>query len=383
MIKIKPLLKPGNITYISLLIFSLFICFLIIRNFVAGVYYQKWDNAGGEIEDRISFLEKAIHLTPSQSWYWYERGRYYHKEAYKNNSPEDQEKILSLAETSLKKAILLQPGNSRYLSEFARLIGNRGEIEKAITCFETSLSLAAKDAHIHKKYAIWTLSYARRVIPIDDMEFLIEMYRDPEELISTYERKFISGVPVKTILEISEREWNEALRLRIPKDREIYKNLASLSLIKGEIDEAIVNYRNARENVKLAYCYFIKKDLHNVFQQIKQVVEKQDENLESEWNTINTLLCRVIMVNKDIWEAYYWLGRGYYQLDMFEEAVENLRNAVQINPGSIESRLYLAKSYDEVGKTDRAIDEYMGVLRIKPGHNEANTLLTNALKKEF
>lgn len=383
MLKIKPILNPRTFIYFSLLIFSLFVCSFIIRNFIGDVYYHKWKNSSKEAEEAVPSLKKAIHFVPSQAKYWYELGRDYHRRAYTNNPHEGQPEMLRMAAKLLKKAVVHQPSNSQYLAEFAWLIGNPGGIDQAITYFETALSLAGTNASIHRMYAAWALSYVKTVIKVDDIDFLVEMYRNPEEAIVNYEKSSIGGVSIKILLDVSRREWDEALRLGISRDRELYKNLADYFLITGRINEAIDNYRSAEEHIKLTYCYFIKQDFQNVFQVVKRTIERKDENFDPEWNEIKRLLDRIIVVNKDNWEAYYWLGRGYYKMDMFEESIANLENAIHINPDHLECRLFLAKSYDATGKTDTAIQEYMKILRTKPDHKEANTLLSNALKKKF
>lgn len=223
--------------------------------------YREWENSPEDSDDKRLLLEKAIRLVPSKAEYYYELGRYYHEKVYADNSREDWRKMLLFAGELLQKAAMLQPGNGEYLAEIAWLIGNKGEIEKSIACFETAISLDAKNAYIHSTYAVWAINYARKVIRIDDTKFLIETY-NPKENLLNYEEKSIGGVPVKTFLDIAGRELNETILLGIPCNHEIYvyKNRADLFLMQGAIDESIDNYKKTDEDINLKNALQLNSD---------------------------------------------------------------------------------------------------------------------------
>ena len=384
MISTKIIFKPNIFIYSSFLIISIFVCIFVVKNFIGNVYYLKWMDSPKKDEYSVSLLEeKAVKLIPSEASYFLELGRYYHGKARTNLSDEGLLEMSRLAEKFLAKAILLQPSNSSNLAEYAWIAGNLGDFDRAIKYFETAISLSKTNASIHKKYAKWSLYFAKSVFKVDDLDFLVKMYDNPEQVIPFYEERLIGGVMVKTLINITEREWDEALRLKTPVDRNTNMNLGELYLMILEPDKAIYNYKKAKDLIKQLYCYLVKQDFKNVFSIVKHIIESKNRILWSRWNEIEEFLDKITIVNKDDYKAYYWLGKGYYQHYMFEETIENLRKATVLKPDLIDGYFFLAKSYEATGKTDMAMNEYKKILKLEPDHEEANVLLGKIIKNKL
>lgn len=380
----KSILKFEILIYSFLIIVSILVSVFVIKNFVGNIYHLKWKDLPQRDEDSVSILEeKAIKLIPSKSSSFYELGRYYHKKAYAAVSSEEHVRLIKLAQEFLVKAIFLQPSNSYYLAEYARVAGGLGDIDRAMKYFEISTSLSKTDPSIHKLYARWSLYRAKSVFRIEDLDFLMMMYSNPEEVIPFYNERLIGGVMAKTFIRIAEREWDEALRLGISKSRTVFRDLGDLCVITGKLNKAIDSYKNAGERIKLINSYFIKQDYKNLFIAVKYIINNKTRVFWSKWNDIKKLLDKIIIVNQKDYEAYYWLGRGYYQHRMFEEAIENLKKATTLKPDLVDGHLFLAKSYETVRRTDMSIHEYTEVLKIKPDHKEANLRLGEVLKDKL
>ena len=378
--KTKSVLKPGILLHLSLIISTILVSVFVVKNLVGNLYYIKWEASPQKDEDSISILqEKMVKLIPSKSSSFYELGRCYHKKVYTAVSREEQVEMLRQAEQSFIKAISFQPGNSYYLAEYARVAGSKGDIDRAISYFEKSISLSKTNATIHKIYARWSLYRAKSVFRIEDLGFLEKMYNNPEEFVPFYEEQIIGGVMVKTFINIAEREWDEALRLGVPTGHSIYRNLGDLYMMIRKLDKAIDNYKRAGDDIRLINSYFIKQDFATLFSIVKRVVETKNRIFWSRWDEIRGLLDKVAIMDRKKYEAYYWLGKGYYQQNMFEEAIGNLEKSTALKPNHVDGHLFLAKSYEAVRKTDSSIHEYTEVLKIKPGHKEANELLGRAL----
>ena len=380
MLRTKSILKSETLLYLSLILITIFVSVFVVKDFVGNLYYLKWKDSPQKDEDRISILEeKTVKLIPSKSSSFYELGRYYHKKAYTAVSREEQIEMFRQAEQFLIKAISMQPGNSYYLAEYARIAGSRGGMDMAISYFEKSISLSKTDATIHKIYARWSLYRARTVFLVEDLEFLVKMYNNPEEVVPFYEEQIIGGVMVKTFVDIAEREWDEALRLGVPGSRGLYRNLGDLYMMVRRPDKAIDNYKRAGDNIRLINSYFIKRDLASLFSVVKIIIDTKNRIFWSRWDEIRKLLDKIAIVDRNSYQAYYWLGKGYYQQNMFEEAIGNLEKSTALKPNHVDGHLFLAKSYEAVRKTDSSIHEYTEILKIKPGHKEANELLGRAL----
>ncbi len=380
MLRIKSILKRETLLYLSLIVLTILVSVFVVKDFVGNLYYLKWKDSPQKDEDRISVLEeKVVKLIPSKSSSFYELGRYYHKKAYTAVSREEQAEMLRKAEQSLIKAISLQPGNSYYFAEHARIAGSMGDIDMAISYFEKSLSLSKTDATIHKIYARWSLRHAKSVFRIEDLDFLVNMYNNPEEVIPFYEEQIIGGIMAKTFINIAEREWDEALRLGVPRGRSTYQDLGDLYMMTRKLDKAIANYKSSGDNIRLINSYFIKQDLASFFGVVKSIIDTKNRVFWSKWDEIRKLLDKITKIERNNYEAYYWLGKGYYQQNMFEEAIEKLVKVTALEPNHVDGHLFLAKSYEAVRKTDSSIHEYTEVLKIKPGHREANESLGRVL----
>ncbi|MCR4289583.1 MAG: tetratricopeptide repeat protein [Candidatus Scalindua sp.] len=380
----RSILKLEIIVCLSLIVITILVSVFVVKNLVGSLYYLTWKDSPQKADDSVSVLEeKTAKLIPSNSNSFYKLGRHYRKIAYTAVSDEERARGFNLAEKYLIKAILLQPGNSYYLSEYARVAGGMGDIDRAIKYFEISVSLSKTDAFIHSLYAGWSLQNAKKIFRIEDLDFLAMMYKNPEEVVPFYDERLIGEITVKTFISIAEREWDEALRLGVPKSQSTYSDLGDLYLMTLRPDKAIENYKKAGDSIRLINSYFVEQDFDKIFHLVKNLIETNNRVFWSRWDEIRKLLNKAAVFDLGGYEAYYWLGKGYYQQYMFEEAIENLKKATTLKPGHVDGHFFLAKSYEAVKKTDMAIKEYTEVLKIKPGHKEATVRLGSAIKSEL
>ena len=63
---------------------------------------------------------------------------------------------------------------------------------------------------------------------------------------------------------------------------------------------------------------------------------------------------------------FLFLGNAYYLLGRYQEAIENLKKAIEIEPDNLFSRINLAVTYSLAGDEDKARSEVSEVLRINP-----------------
>lgn len=70
-------------------------------------------------------------------------------------------------------------------------------------------------------------------------------------------------------------------------------------------------------------------------------------------------------------QAHLLLGRAYADNTLFEEAVPELRSAVEADPSSVPARLELAKAYISLRDNENAEKDLRAVLRIRPEQPDA------------
>lgn len=103
----------------------------------------------------------------------------------------------------------------------------------------------------------------------------------------------------------------------------------------------------------------------------KRKLARANSNDEEVNNRIIELSNKAIEVNYRNWEAYYLKGVALYNLDKFEEAIEQFIKSLALNENNINARLYVANSYRLSGKFSQAIDAYDSVLRINENSFDA------------
>ncbi len=71
------------------------------------------------------------------------------------------------------------------------------------------------------------------------------------------------------------------------------------------------------------------------------------------------------------------LGIAYEKLGMYERSIDELNEALRLDPDYIEVHNNLAVTYDKMENVDQAINELREVLRLNPDHAEAHSNLGN------
>ncbi len=147
-----------------------------------------------------------------------------------------------------------------------------------------------------------------------------------------------------------------------------HNNLGNVLLQKGEVDEAIVQFKKSLE-IKPDYveaCYNLGTAL------------LQSGRVDEAINFFQTAL----QIKPDHVEARINLGIALFQEGRADEAVNLFQTALQIKPDDAEVRINLGTALLQQNKVDEAIAQYQAALKIKPGHAEACYYLGNALLQQ-
>ena len=119
----------------------------------------------------------------------------------------------------------------------------------------------------------------------------------------------------------------------------------------GEHDSAIKLYRNAlRINPRDAYAHGLMGVSYSRMGDDLRALECYDKAIEIERNHM----------------GYYNKGLTLGEMGRYDEAIENYRMALGINPHHLESRINLASTLSESGKPEEAIPHFLGALDVDP-----------------
>jgi tetratricopeptide (TPR) repeat protein len=98
----------------------------------------------------------------------------------------------------------------------------------------------------------------------------------------------------------------------------------------------------------------------------------------SYWSNSVTLFSHALEVTKDNDLAYNNRGEAYTAIGRTAEAIEDLRQAIKINPYFAESYNDLGNVYNKLGRLPEAMDAYQQAIKIKPylaeAHNNLGTV---------
>jgi protein O-mannosyl-transferase len=148
---------------------------------------------------------------------------------------------------------------------------------------------------------------------------------------------------------------------KAPDNRRAYNNLGASLVIRGEIEEAIIQYKNALK-IKPDYA-----DAHNNLGVALVRRGQFDEGISHYRKALET--------TPDFADAHNNLGAALLRLGRIDEGIEHIRRALELNPNSPETRNNYALALAKRGQNDQAIAEYHKALDLNPGYIEASVNL--------
>jgi protein O-mannosyl-transferase len=137
----------------------------------------------------------------------------------------------------------------------------------------------------------------------------------------------------------------------------IQRNLACALLDKGQIDEAIVHFREfvrlrpelGNSHYNLGIALYKKGQLDEAILQLQEAIRLEPNDTD----------------------AHHNLGTAFYQQGRIGEAIREFRETIRVQPDRAEAYNNLASALGVQGETDEAIRQIQNALRIKPDYAEA------------
>jgi protein O-mannosyl-transferase len=137
----------------------------------------------------------------------------------------------------------------------------------------------------------------------------------------------------------------------------IQRNLACALLDKGQIDEAIIHFR---EFVRL------RPELGNSHYNLGIALHKKGQLDEAIYQLQET-----IRLEPDDADAHHNLGTAFYQQGRIDEAIRQFRETIRLQPDGAEAYNNLGTALGMQGQTDEAIRQFQEALRLKPDYAAA------------
>lgn len=294
------------------------------NNGVSALYYQTLAfielNKVSNAKENIILLEDRGYSFGLIHW---ELGKLYLNKKGYFDSP-----FYNEARKELEKAIELGINSAGLHSDLAAAYQGLGNFEQAVKEYE----LAITNGEV-----------------LSDFINLATLYKETGHLDSALE------IYIKAIAEN-------------PKNISIYLNMGDIYLEKEDYKKAInimekgIEYNNSplALKTKLALAYYHNED----YQMSKKYLNE------------------VISQNKNIYQAYYYLGKIYNEVEENKElAINYYQRAVNYNNNYVNAYLELGDIYLEQGKNYKAMAQYMKALEGNPNFPAAHYHLALAYKE--
>lgn len=192
-------------------------------------------------------------------------------------------------------------------------------------------------------------------------------YSTTRDLIQTAKESFIEGD-----YATAEPLLQQAL-LKDNKDPEVYQMLATLYYDKGQFNKAIKTFKKALE-VDPGYTdasvglSIILNDLGR-YDEAKEIFNEAQKKLDESKRRDDPF------INEKIAQKHIELGDLYYQIERFEESLEQYFKAKKMLSNPAKIILKISDCLVKINKPTRAVQELQSHLRDFPQNNDARTKL--------
>jgi len=308
-----------NFIFVLIIIFSFGMIILEGQKYLAEVNYAKGVSAFNQnkIDDSISYLEKAVRLTPKVDLYQRELSQIYLQKAKQEivlkglDSQDSVEKISEFINKSINTinaAVNSNPKNSNNLAVralvYQNLIGlSDGAADLSIKFYEDALSLEPNNPYLVTQKGIALLAKA---------SLLSQDKTDEKE----------------KILSEAKKQFDKAISLK-PDYVDAYLQKAGISQSQGNIEEAI-----------------------NILKEAEKITPNNE-----------TLLLQ--------------LGLLYYYDKDYENARIKLEKLTSRVPNYSNALYFLGLTYDELGNKEKSIEKFEAIEKLNPDNQEVKQILEN------
>ena len=199
---------------------------------------------------------------------------------------------------------------------------SQGQLDRAISEYQTALRLAPSDAKAHYNLGLTYAAQGQLDRAIPEYQTALRLKPDYVDAHNNLGIAYASqGQLGRAILE-----YQAALQLK-PSDAKAHYNLGNAYASQGQLDRAISEYQAA------------------------------------------------LRLKPDYVEVYNNLGNAYASQGQLDRAISEFQTALRLKPDYADVHYNLGNAYASQGQLDRAISEFQIVLRLKPDDYEASRRL--------
>lgn len=162
--------------------------------------------------------------------------------------------------------------------------------------------------------------------------------------------------------KFNNQSWDKAIQLfkdataKYPQNHQAWYSMGEVYAKQDMWKEAAEAYSEAAKNKSDDAMYNMRLGQAR-FEAAKKAVTDKDGNVGKygDLSTAQTALEHAVQLNKDLFRAYYYLGRIYQESDKPKEAAEAFTRCASLNPSFGPAFIELGKLYIEWDKFDEAV----------------------------
>ena len=346
----------------------------------------------GDLKTALEYTRKALEIEPNNA-------KIYNLLGALQMAGASSLDHLDEAETSLKRAISLDSDLVASHMNLARLYVSMKKLDMAVKQYEAVIEIQPESVTAHAELAGAYLIAGLIDKAIEEVGKTIELspqnpvshntlgrmysyqgqpdkaldeFKKAVELEPTYAAgyKNIGNVHLqKGLPDKAAEEYNKALSYR-PDYAEAYSGLGGVYLLRGNIQEAIREYKNAIRVLPVSSLVSVP-----VYNNLAYIYAEREQNLD-EALLFAQKAQQLVPKEPNVADTVGWI---YYKKELYEEALANLKIAVEGLPDSAIIKYHLGAVYHKQGAKQEAVAELERALNIDEkfeGAEDAKRLLS-------
>ena len=298
-------------------------------------------------EEAVTQFTSAIQMQPSESRYYYARGKALEMLGKYGDAKSDY-----------GKTIVFSPKNVDAMIGLGKICNKMGQFDEALLFLNRASGLKKRNALIYPEKVITLIGLERydQALRVSDTALLIK-----EDPMNYYYR----GI--------------------------IYTKLNNDLYAKREFEKAVSKDKNLVEpRLALADYLFLHNDSEGALNQINEVLRKDDRNTAAylmrskvhkknfDYPSAINDLSKNILIDPGNPDFYFDRGKCYQEFNQPTNAINDFTKYISLNDKNPDAYFARAKSYEDIFDFPKAMDDYKRITVLSEFNQEARKLLKGA-----
>jgi tetratricopeptide (TPR) repeat protein len=269
----------------------------------------------------------------------------------------------------LSRAVALDSGNPRYLTDLGDLLIQTGRHAEALTAYGRAKMLTPEDPSLHRRLGIALFRQGRLSESTDAHEEALRL--DPGD--ARAHRELGEVLEARCFLPRAIAYFRRAVELD-PDDAEGYLVLGRAWLSCAESDRAIDAFQQGLQRqpnrvdlrVALGLALLRHGSLEEAIRAFRTALATDPRDLDACWHLVSAL--ELLKGRDEAVDAWLRLGAALENKDRFQDAAAAYREALNRRPNCLRALIGLGSAHLQLAKPREALKWFEGALVVAPDH---------------